>query len=512
GGGARGGSSARRRASGRAGRNRHTDTRRPSSTTLDNPNQRTRRMTRFLLAATVFAATPWPALAAENVRPNVLFLAIDDLNDWIGALGKRPDVKTPNMDRLAARGVLFTRAYCAAPACNPSRTALLCGVRPSTSGVYHNDQPWRPVLKDAVTLTQHFMANGYVVQGGGKIFHNSFNDPASWQHWEKVKGPPAPPNTPVNGLKAGHFDWGPVDVPDEEMGDYRTVSWGMNFLKQKHDKPFFLAVGLIRPHLPFYAPRKYFDLYPLDKVQLPKVLANDLDDIPPAGIRMAKPEGDHKKVVEGKQWEKAVQAYLACISFADAQIGRIVDELDKSPYANNTVIVLWSDHGWHLGEKQHWRKFALWEEATRVTFMIVAPGVTSPNQRCDRAVNLLDIYPTMIDLCGLPAKQGLEGASLMPLLKDPKAKWDRPSITTHGRNNHAVRSERWRYIRYADGSEELYDHDADPLEWKNLAKDAPYDKVKQELAAHLPKVNAPDAPREGGKTKNGMQDKVRTDS
>lgn len=436
---------------------------------------------------------------APSTRMNVLFIAVDDLNDWIGALGKRADVKTPNMDRLAARGVLFTRAYAAAPLCNPSRAALMTGVRPSTSGVYQNNQPWRPPLKDAVTLAQHFMNNGYRVEGGGKIFHNTYNDPASWHVWTKEKKNPEPANTPVNGIaNTAHFDWGPVEVGDEEMGDHQVVSAGVDFLGRKQEKPFFLAIGLIRPHLPFYAPRKYFDLYPLDQVKRPKVLDNDLDDVPQAGRRMAKPEGDHRKVVEAKQWEKAVQAYLACISFADAEVGRLLDALDRSEHARNTIIVLWSDHGWHLGEKQHWRKFALWEEATRVTFMVVAPGVTKPNTRSARTVNLMDIYPTLIDLCGLPRKPELEAASLVPLLRDPQAKWERPSLTTYGCNNHAVRSERWRYIRYADGSEELYDHDADPLEWKNLAQDAKYASVKTDLAKWLPRVNAPDAPTERG--------------
>jgi arylsulfatase A-like enzyme len=430
---------------------------------------------------------------------NVLFIAVDDLNDWIGALGKRADVKTPNMDRLAARGVLFTRAYAAAPLCNPSRAALMTGVRPSTSGVYQNNQPWRPPLKDAVTLAQHFMNHGYRVEGGGKIFHNTYNDPASWHEWTKEKKNPEPPNTPVNGIaNTAHFDWGPVDAGDEEMGDHQVVSVGVDFLSRKQEKPLFLAIGLIRPHLPFYAPRKYFDLYPLGQVKRPKVLDNDLDDVPPAGRRMAKPEGDHRKVVEADQWEKAVRAYLACISFADAEVGRLLDALDRSEHARNTIIVLWSDHGWHLGEKQHWRKFALWEEATRVTFMVVAPGVTKPNSRSARTVNLMDIYPTLIDLCGLPRKPELEAASLVPLLRDPQAKWERPSLTTYGCINHAVRSERWRYIRYADGSEELYDHDNDPLEWKNLAQDAKYASVKTELAKWLPRVNAPNAPAERG--------------
>jgi arylsulfatase A-like enzyme len=451
-------------------------------------------MTRWLFVFACALAAPGSVRAAD-APPNVLFLAVDDLNDWVGCLGKRADVQTPNIDKLAKRGVLFTRAYCPAPACNPSRTAIMTGLRPSTTGVYHNNQPWRPVLRDAVTLPQHFIKNGYIAQGGGKIFHNAFNDMPSWQHWEKVGGSPSPEKLPFNGIpNTAHFDWGPVSAKDEDMGDYKTASWACDFLAKKHDKPFFLAVGMIRPHLPFFAPQKYFDLYPLDKIELPKTLATDLDDIPAPGLKMARPDGDHAKVVKADQWKKAVQAYLACITFADAQLGRVLDALEKSPHKSNTIVVLWSDHGWHLGEKQHWRKFALWEEATRVTFIVSAPGVTTPGTKCERTVNLLDLYPTLAELCGLPKKDGLDAVSLVPLLKDPKAAWDRPAITTHGRNNHAVRTEKWRYIRYADGSEELYDHAADPLEWKNLAKDPATEKVRKELAGHLPKVNAADAP------------------
>ncbi len=455
-------------------------------------------MLRYILGLAVAALVPIVARAADATpaRPNVLFIAVDDLNDWVGCLGKRADVKTPNVDKFARSGVLFTRAYCAAPACNPSRTALMTGVRPSTSGVYHNDQPWRPVLKDAVTLTQYFSRHGYTADGGGKIFHNSYNDAASWGHWERAGPFPHPAVTPHNGLKgAGHFDWGPVDAGDKEMGDHHTAEWAAAFLAQKHDKPFVLAPGFIRPHLPFYAPKKYFDLYPLDGIKLPETLATDLDDVPPAGVKMAKPDGDHRKVVAADQWKKAVQAYLACITFTDAMIGTVLDALDKSAYRDNTVVVLWSDHGWSLGEKQHWRKFALWEETTRVTLAVRAPGVTQAGGSCGRTVNLLDLYPTLTDLCGLPPKAGQEGASLVPLLKNPAAAWDRPAITTHGKDNHAVRTERWRYIHYADGGEELYDHDADPREWKNLAADPAHAATKKELAAHLPKVNAPNAPR-----------------
>ncbi|MFN4259298.1 MAG: sulfatase [Gemmataceae bacterium] len=444
-----------------------------------------------------------PSQAAEPppAKPNVLFIAVDDLNDWIGALNGYPGVKTPNLDRLAKRGQVFTRAYCAAPACNPSRVALLCGLRPSTTGVYLNSQPWRPVLPKTVTLPQHFMAHDYHVVGGGKIYHGGFPDPASWHNYFKQQADPLPSQRPVNGIPdTAHFDWGPLDVSDEDMNDYKVAQWAANYLKKKQqDKPFFLAVGLYRPHLPWYVPKKYFDMYPLDQVKLPKVLENDLDDIPPIGRRMARPEGDHKKVVESNNWEKAVQGYLASITFSDVCLGMVLDALDNSPHADNTIIVLWGDHGWHLGQKQHWRKFALWEEATRVPLMMVVPGMTKPGARCERTVNLLDIYPTLIELCGLSAKPELEGTSIVPLLNDPKATWDRPSVCTHGRNNHAVRSERWRYIRYSDGTEELYDHDNDPLEWHNLAAKPEYASVKKQLAAALPQQNVPDAPSQNPK-------------
>jgi len=447
-----------------------------------------------VLVAFSCVATAAPAQAAE--KPNVLFIAVDDLNDWTTFLGGYPGVKTPNLDRLARRGTFFTRAYCSAPACNPSRASLLCGVRPSTSGVYYNSNPWRPQMPDAVTLPQHFMAHGYKVHGAGKIFHGRFKDPQSWHVYMSRPGDPAPKKRPANGIpNTAHFDWGPVDEDDDAMGDTQVTNFGIEFLGRKHDKPFFLAVGLFRPHLPWYVPRKYFDEYPLGDIVLPKVKADDLDDVPPIGRRMARPEGDHAKVLRYKQWEKAVQGYLASITYTDGQIGRLLDALDKSPYARNTIIVLWADHGWHLGEKLHWRKFTLWEEAGRVPLVFVVPGLTRPETRCERTVSLLDIYPTLADLCGLPIGEHLEGKSLKPLLEEPTAAWDRPVVTTYGRQNHSVRCERWRYIRYSDGTEELYDHQNDPMEWTNLAADPKAAAVKEKLAGWLPKVNVEEGSR-----------------
>jgi arylsulfatase A-like enzyme len=444
--------------------------------------------------------------SAEKPAYNVLFLAIDDLNDWIGCLGGYPGLKTPNLDRLAARGVLFRRAYCAAPACNPSRAALMTGVRPSTSGVYHNDQPWRPAMPEVATLSQHFMANGYDVVGGGKIFHGRFKERASWRQYFARPSDPVPMKRPLNGLeRTSHFDWGPVSVEDREMGDHQVVDWAIDYLKQPREKPFFLAVGLFRPHLPWYVPEKYFQQFPLESIRLPEVPDDDLDDIPVAGRRIAKPEGDHRRVVESDNWRRAVQGYLASIAFADHQAGRLLDALDKNGQANRTIVVMWGDHGWHLGEKQHWRKFALWEEATRVPLAISIPGVTSPGAQCERTVNLLDLYPTLVAACDLPAPEQLEGDSLMPLLNDPKAAWDRPTVTTHGRNNHAVRSERWRYIRYEDGSEELYDHEHDPMEHRNLAFNERHGRIMRHLAQYLPEVNASDAEIPGKKKRAGKK-------
>jgi len=450
----------------------------------------------LMVATVIFSLVDTPTRTQAAEKPNVLFIAVDDLNDWTTFLGGYPGVKTPNLDRLARRGTFFTRAYCSAPACNPSRASLLCGVRPSTSGVYYNSNPWRPQMPDAVTLPQHFMAHGYKVHGAGKIFHGRFKDPQSWHVYMSRPGDPAPKKRPANGIpNTAHFDWGPVDEDDDAMGDTQVTNFGIEFLGRKHDKPFFLAVGLFRPHLPWYVPRKYFDEYPLGDIVLPKVKADDLDDVPPIGRRMARPEGDHAKVLRYKQWEKAVQGYLASITYTDGQIGRLLDALDKSPYARNTIIVLWADHGWHLGEKLHWRKFTLWEEAGRVPLIFVVPGLTRPETRCERTVSLLDIYPTLADLCGLPIGEHLEGKSLKPLLEDPTAAWDRPVVTTYGRQNHSVRCERWRYIRYSDGTEELYDHQNDPMEWTNLAADPKAAAVKEKLAGWLPKVNVEEGSR-----------------
>ena len=420
--------------------------------------------------------------AASAERPNVLFIALDDMNDWVGYLGGyRGAVHTPNLDRLAKRGVAFTNAHCAAPVCNPSRTAVLTGRRPSTTGIYSNGHWWRPHLRDVVTLPEHFKANGYHVAGGGKVYHHvlGFNPLDQWHefkpqvqdgHWhfsypvpgqhQRRPGIHWPPGFPLNGIENvrlgkrppmnfTEFDWGPFDRPDLAMGDGQTVAWAERFLATPREKPFFLAVGIYRPHLPWYAPRKYFDLHPLGKIALPPRKPGDLDDVPTAGRRMAAARtADFELVVKTGTYRKAVQAYLASISFADALVGRLLSALERGPAAGRTVVVVWSDHGWHLGEKEHWHKMTLWERATRVPFIINLPGAGTNGAMCRRPVSLIDMYPTLIDLCGVANRPGLDGISLKPLLENPNATWNRPALTTYLRGNHAVRDERWRYIRF----------------------------------------------------------------
>lgn len=444
------------------------------------------------------------SLAAQ--RSNVLFIAVDDLNDWIEPMGGHPQAKTPNLVRLASRSTLFTRAYTAAPACNPSRAALMTGIAPYRSGVYNNSQAWRPAMPDAVTLPQAFRRNGYWAGGAGKIYHGVYPDPPSWdEYWPSKRvqrsNDPLPAERPANGIKdTGNFDWGALEVPPEDMSDAKVAEWVAAKLRQRHEKPFFLAFGIFRPHLPWYVPRKYFDRFPLDTIELPIAFAADLEDVPEAGVNMARPERDHARVVEHGEWQRAVQAYLASINFADDMLGTVLDALDESAHSQNTVIVLWGDHGWHLGEKSHWRKFALWEEATRVPLMISAPegtpGLPEGTRRgaeSGRPVSLLDLYPTLVELAGLPQQEGLDGRSLVPLLRNPAMNWQ-PAVMTHGRLNHAVRSEAFRFIRYADGSEELYDHRVDAMEWTNLAGDSNYAAVKRDLAKWLPETNVPEAP------------------
>lgn len=455
-------------------------------------------------------------------KPNVLFIAIDDLRDWVHYLGVNEQVKTPHFDRLAARGMAFTRAYCASPLCNPSRAALLSGMRPGATGVYGNNIDWRKAIPTEVTtLPLHFKNNGYYVAGAGKIYHDSMRRESDWSDYLPKKGngdeDDALDKEQLKAQRSGvhrvvpgesNIKLGPTGGGDETMEDYQSISYILGKLGEKRDQPFFLACGLHKPHLSWTVPKKYFDLYPLDSVLLPKNLETDLDDVPPIGVQFAK-QREHEAIVREGKWKECVQAYLATITFADAMIGRLLDGFDQSGHAADTIVCCWSDHGWHLGEKLHWHKSTLWEEGTRAPHIWVVPGLTQAGATCNRPVDYMNVYPTLCDLAGVPLPKHLQGASMKPLLADPAATWDRPAVTTFQFNNHTVRSDRWRYIHYADGGEELYDHEKDPREWTNLAKDPQFDSVKAELAKWLPKENVemPGVEARAGNKKNKAKKK-----
>jgi arylsulfatase A-like enzyme len=447
-----------------------------------------------------------PAAEIELIEhPNVLFISLDDMNDWVGPLAGNDQTLTPSLDRLAQTSVNFTRNYAPSPGCNPSRSATLTGLHTYSSGMYSNYQDWRevPALQAVPTLGQHFRNNGYYTAGAGKIFHYHQVDAKGWDdYYPSIEKPmpdddfPAerPVNMPPFKYMYGMFDWAPLELEDEETADFETVSYITEQLGKKHDKPFFLAAGIYRPHLPWYVPQKYFDRFPLESIRRPKILEEDLADLGPVAHELIERGGNyHKHVVEADQWEGAVQGYLASIAYADEMVGRLLQALEESPYADNTIVVVWSDHGWQLGEKQHWRKFALWENVIRTVLMIKVPkgleampegsanGVATAN-----ITSLLDIYPTLIDLCGLPERSDLDGRSLRSILEDPLEEVARPVITTYDYGSYSVRYGNWHYIRYIDDSEELYNLQEDPEEWYNLASNEEFSATKSELVAFLP--------------------------
>lgn len=447
-----------------------------------------KRMLWMIVAIALFEpGIPVTRIARGADKPNVLFIAVDDLNHWVGHLGRNRQTKTPNLDRLAAMGVSFSNAHCAAPLCNPSRAALLSGKRPGTSGIYENDQPYEAVLSPQDSLVTRFKEAGYATMGMGKLWHGGIG----WKEQWSLSGPRETPSAAkLDDRSIGGIRFGILDGDDTAVGDTQIADFGIEQLGKEHADPFMLVLGFHKPHMPWNVPKKYYDLHPLDQIELPPVKENDLADIPAAGVKMAKPNQDHAAVLASGRWKEAVQGYLAAISYLDAQVGRVLDAYEKSPHRDETIICLWGDHGWHLGEKEHWRKFALWEEATRAPLIWVVPGMTQPGGMCDAPVDFMGIYPTLTGLCGLRRPESVEGHDLRPLLADPKAPWTNVAITTFGRSNHAIRSDRWRYIRYADGSEELYDHASDPYEWTNLAGRPEHQGVKTELQKKLPETNA----------------------
>ena len=487
-------------------------------------------------AAVALLVTPCCSAFADepsDAQPNVLFIAVDDLNDWIGCLKGHPQALTPNMDRLAQRGVLFSNAHCASPACNPSRAAIFSGLMPRVTKVWFNQSgSLNTRYPSATQLAESFSKAGYSTLGTGKLLHSKqprgFDDYfKTTQRWSPLsknsvkyteeelpsKSTDNPSHVtedsqgnkvvlPLNRMPSDRkptesggesFDWGPFDVPDTDFGDTKITNWAIEKLMAGSDKPLFLAVGYYRPHIPLWAPKRFFDRFKDSPAKLPEHNPDDLDDLSPTGKSWAtRPvtAGSHATVQKFKQWQSAVEGYLACTTYVDHEIGRLLDALDNSKLGDNTVIVLWGDHGWHLGEKEHWGKLTGWERSTRVPLIVVpskkmAEGFSKSGSACAQPVSLIDLYPTLVELCGLESPERLDGQSLVPLLKDPQQATDRAVVTTFSKSNHSLRTDRWRLIRYADGSEELYDLEQDPNEWDNLADSKKHKKTKAELSKRL---------------------------
>jgi arylsulfatase A-like enzyme len=436
----------------------------------------------------------------KEQQPNVLFIAVDDLNNWVGCMDGHPDTQTPNIDKLASEGVLFTNAHCTAPLCGPSRISIATGLHPVTTGYYMNSQgSFRTGLPNVHTLPQYFKENGYYVMGAGKLYPDSKSGyDRSFHEFQKVDTSAVfninqyiYNNGPVGRFKKWVLDGGPLDIEDDMMVDGYNSKWAVDKLKNGNfDKPFFLAVGIFRPHIDWFVPRKYFDKFDPEKIALANVKENDLDDVPEYGKELAICTGDAATLKRCNQERQATAAYLACVNFADAMIGRVLDALHNSKYADNTIVVLWSDHGWHHGEKEHWRKFTLWQKGTRVPFIVKVPQAMNNGKVCNEPVSLVDIYPTLLDLCGLPANQTNDGKSIAPLLLEKNADWDRPVLITYGRGNNSIKDERYNYIQYYDGTEELYDRQTDPNEWTNLAQNPKYAEHIARLKKHIPAESA----------------------
>lgn len=463
----------------------------------------------LILSALLLAAGP----SVAATRDHVLLITIDDLNDWVSCLHDKetgrghPQASTPHLDRLARRGVVFTNAHCQAPICKPSRASFMSGLRPSTTGVYGNNpahdaggrlQPG----KDVPWLPLRFQQAGYHAYAAGKLLHHGNQGLGETLAPRTGQGPfpEQKMNVPAHVTAKGIWDYGPWPA-EEDFTDWKIARWTIDQISASHaekDAPRFLSLGFYRPHVPLFAPPKWFDAAPKpEDIILAPAPAGDLDDLPAIARRMHNRVAFQSTVewvmAEESRLRELTRAYLACTSAMDDCLGQVIDALDNSDMAENTWIVVFSDHGWHLGEKSHVAKQTLWERSTRVPLVIVPPGRITDiprGARCDRPVDLLDIYPTLVEAAAIPSVESdshLEGLSLMTWLRDPQAPRDRPAITTLYSHNHALRDERFRYIRYADGSEELYDHLIDPHEHHNLIAKA---KENRELQAAVERLSA----------------------
>ena len=458
--------------------------------------------TKKLLTA-LFALLLLNAFGQE--KPNVLFIAIDDLNDYVNCMNGSISVPTPNIDKLAQKGILFTNAHCQAPICGPSRASIMTGLYPSTTGNYlqlkDNDiKKGNEVVKNAIFMPDYFERYGYKTMAVGKIYHggdeaktfDEYGGKFSWMGPKPKKRMNYDPSKIEYKVGNTQTDWGAYPEHDSLMTDYQSAKWAVNKIQQEYDKPFFLAVGFVRPHVPWHVPQKWFDMFPLDSIKTPPYKKDDFSDIPSFAQKVADAPmmPTTEELIKTGQWKNVMQAYMACIAFVDAQVGKVLDALENSKYADNTIIVLWADHGYHLGEKNRFAKQALWERDTRT--LLIFKGLNGKdNLTCNAPVQLLDIYPTLIDLCKLPASEKLEGHSLVSLMQNPNKKWKHPSLSFYGMGNIAIRDERFRLIKYEDGSLELYDMKNDPNEWYNLATDKKYTSTIQRLSKSVPDNWAP---------------------
>ena len=455
-----------------------------------------------------------PVEGRDKPKWNVLFLISDDLNNDLGCYG-HPLVKSPNIDKLAKRGVMFDRAYCQYPLCSPSRTSLLTGRRPNATriltnagrkpnGDYSNSPHFREFIPDTVTLPQLFRQNGYFAARVGKLYHygvpgqigtDGLDDPLSWDHVVNPRGRDVDDEDKIFTLRpdaqgsarfGGTLSWLAAEGTDDEQTDAMGATAAIKLLEQNKDKPFFLAVGFYRPHTPYVAPKKYFDMYPLEKIVVPE-FSGPRDGVPAAAYHTAKPE--EAKMTE-RMRKEVIQSYYASTTFMDAQVGRVVDALDRLKLADKTIIVFTSDHGYHMGEHGLWQKMTLFENSARVPLIIIPPKTKQKGKVSPRTVELLDLYPTLAELCGIKAPDYLEGASLKPLLENPNASWTRPAYTQLQRGNwpgYSVRTEKWRYTEWDHGEKgaELYDEVNDPGETRNLAVNAKHAPVVSEMKALL---------------------------
>lgn len=452
-----------------------------------------------MLGVLTFALLPAVSSAelVSQKHPNVLFLIADDMNDY-GFYKTYPGVKTPYLDKFLKSALTFRKAYAASPVCQPSRAAVFSGLYPHTSGSYKNgSKPWAnsALFKKTESIPEAFKRNGYITFGRGKLFGDkvpSKRYESMWDNRPLYKGGYGPFLKKKDQLTDKWFVSRAWQGPDSDFADVKNGNAVLDFLEQDHNKPFFVALGLYRPHVPYTAPKRFFDLYKDMNISMPPpgYRENDLADVPPLGRELAAQWGDRLKYV-GKHnvpmWQSFIKAYFANTSFADWSIGRVLEALARSKYADNTIVVFWSDHGYYTGEKNHWEKGTLWERSAISPLAIKVPGMKHAAKTAQQQVSLVDLYPTLVDLCRLEGpSHKLEGESLRPFIENPDLKQKRLILTSYGEQYASVRGERYRYIRYPDGTEELYDHKTDPYEFENLSVKSGYTKVKEKLAQGIP--------------------------